>query len=86
MENFKGLDFRKFEENDVGLFDQMFKRAFDKDSQIHLGKDGGPPGYENGGFLKEWFLHENASAYAVFMDDKPIGGVNVFINNQTHEN
>jgi hypothetical protein len=40
MENFEGLTFRKFEENDVGLFIEMFKKAFDKDSQIHLGKNG----------------------------------------------
>jgi GNAT superfamily N-acetyltransferase len=86
MEKFGGLDFKKFEENDVGVFTEMFKKAFDKDSQIHLGRDGGPPGYENGNFLKEWFLHNSASAYAVFKDGKPIGGVNVFINNETHEN
>ena len=80
------MDFRKFEENDVGLFNQMFKKAFDKDSQIHLERNGGPPGYENGDFLKEWFLKNNASAYAVYKNGKPIGGVNVFINNQTQEN
>ena len=86
MENFEGLSFRKFEENDVDLFTQMFKKAFDKDSQIHLGENGGPPGYDNGGFLKKWFLNKDTTAYAVFKDNKPVGAVNVFINNQTNEN
>jgi hypothetical protein len=35
MQSFDGLDFRKFEENDVGVFAQMFKKALDRDSQIH---------------------------------------------------
>jgi hypothetical protein len=75
MENFGELSFRKFEESDVDLFTQMFKRAFDRDSQIHLGENGGPDGYDNGGFLKEWFLNKDATAYAIFKDNKPIGSV-----------
>ena len=86
MELFNGLGFRKFDESDVELFTEMFKNAFDKDSQIHLGENGGPPGYDNGDFLREWFLNKNATAYAVFKGDIPIGGVNVFVNNETYEN
>ena len=86
MENFDGLSFRKFEENDVELFTQMFKEAFDKDSQIHLGENGGPDGYDNGNFLREWYLNKDVIAYAIFRENIPIGGFNVFINNETHEN
>ncbi len=86
MENFGGLSFKKFVEDDVSLFTQMFKKAFDKDYQIHLGKNGGPDGYENGSFLREWYLNKDATAFAVFKDNKPIGGINVFINTKTNEN
>ena len=79
MEKFSELSFRKFEENDVDLFTQMFKKAFDKDSQIHLGVNGGPDGYENGDFLKKWYLHKDVTSYAIFKDDKPIGGIALWI-------
>ena len=85
MESFGGLVFRKFEENDVNLFAQMFKNAFDKDSQIHLGENGGPDGYENGEFLKKWYLHKDVTSYAVYKDNKPIGGIALWIN-ENHEN
>jgi hypothetical protein len=45
MEHFEGLNFRMFEEKDVDLFTLMFKKAFDKDSQIHLGKNSALPIY-----------------------------------------
>ena len=80
MENFDGLNFRKFETNDVDLFIQIFKKAFDKDTRIHLNEEeGGPPGWENGDFLRKWYLHTNCTAYAVFKDDKPIGGFALWI-------
>jgi predicted acetyltransferase len=85
MENFSGLSFRKFLENDVDLFTQMFKKAFDKDSQIHLGRDGGPPGYTNGEFLKKYYLHKDVTSYAVYHDNIPIGAIAVWIN-ENHEN
>jgi hypothetical protein len=87
MENFGGLSFRKFEKNDIECFAPIMKRAFDKDTQIHLGEgEGGPDGYENGDFLKKWYLHKNATAYAVYKDGKPIGAINLFINPKTNEN
>jgi predicted acetyltransferase len=86
MENYGGMSFRKFEESDVNLFTQMFKESFNMDSQIHIGENCGPDGYDNGEFLKKWFLHNSASAFAVYKDEKPIGGINVFINTETHEN
>jgi len=85
MENFGGLSFRKFEKIDVGLFTQMFKKAFDKDSQIHLGIDSGPDGYENGDFLKKWYLHKDVTSYAIYKDNISIGGIALWIN-ENHEN
>jgi GNAT superfamily N-acetyltransferase len=86
MEEFDGLNFRQFEENDVNLFFQIFKKAFDRDTQIHLNEqEGGPDGYENGEFLKKWYLHKDTKAFGVFKDGKPVGGINVWIN-ENNEN
>ena len=80
MENFDGLNFRKFEENDVNLFKQMFKNVFDKDSQMHLGENCGPDGYEDGDFLKKWYLHKDVTSYAIFSENTPIEGIALWIN------
>ena len=87
MENYCGLYFKKFEENDIECFTKIMKRAFDIDAQIHLGEEeGGPDGYDNGDFLKKWYFHKNASAFAVYKNDKPIGAINVFVYPKTNEN
>ena len=91
MEYFAGLQFRDFEETDVTLFTGIMKRAFDEDARRHLGEEsGGPPGYDNGDFLRQWALHNDSTAYAIFKDDAQlgvtaIGGVIVWINGN-HEN
>jgi hypothetical protein len=66
----------------VGLFIEMFKKAFDKDSQIHLGKNGWPDGYEDGSFLRQWYLKNNGGAFSIYKNNVPIGGINVFVNIQ----
>ena len=60
------------------------KRAFDKDSQEHLGCDGGPPGYDDGSFLRQWGLHKNSTAFKIMYDGKPIGAVILFIQDDNH--
>ena len=86
MEEFEDLSFRKFEAADVESFTPMMKKAFDKDTQIHLGeKEGGPDGYDNGDFLRKWYLHINCNSYAVFKNDNHIGAFAVWIN-QNNEN
>ena len=86
MENFSGLSFRKFDVNDVDLFTKMFKEAFNKDSQIHLGEDFGPEGYDNGDFLRKWYLHEGVTSFSVYKDNEPVGAVAVWImeNNENY--
>ncbi|MDR1218080.1 MAG: GNAT family N-acetyltransferase [Treponema sp.] len=81
MEIFCDFNFRRFEENDVKTFSPIMKQSFDKDFQIHLGKDaGGPPGYNNGDFLRKWYFHNGACAYAVYKNDIPVGAICVWIN------
>jgi len=75
------LKFEKFKEGDVDILSPMMKKSFDEDSRIHLrGQVGGPPGYDDGSFLKKWFLSDKATAFVIFFDDIPIGGINLFIN------
>ena len=70
------LKFEKFKEGDVDILSPMMKKSFDEDSRIHLrGQAGGPPGYDDGSFLKKWFLSDKATAFVIFFDDIPIGGI-----------
>lgn len=81
MEYFEGLQFRDFEETDVPLFTGIMKRAFDEDTRRHLGEEsGGPPGYDNGDFLRKWALDKNSTAYTIFKENVPIGVIIVWIN------
>lgn len=86
MEHYAGLQFRAFEAADVALFTDIMKRAFDEDTRIHLGEErGGPPGYDNGDFLRQWALHSDSTAYAIFKDSVPLGVAIVWIG-ENHEN
>lgn len=83
MEYFDGLTFKVFEEHDVDVFTDIMKRAFDDDIQRHLGEpSGGPPGYDNGDFLRKYALDKKSTAYAIFQEDMPLGVVIVWI--QSH--
>ncbi|MBN2393066.1 MAG: GNAT family N-acetyltransferase [Anaerolineae bacterium] len=91
MEYFEGLQFRDFAETDVMPFTRIMKRAFDEDARRHLGEEsGGPPGYDNGDFLRKWALDKNSTAYAIFKETVPIGvtaiGVVIVWINSNNEN
>jgi len=74
------IKLRKFTSSDIDALSPIMKEAFNEDSRIHLNKDGGPEGYDNGDFLRKWFLSPRATAYVILDEGKPIGGVNLFIN------
>ena len=82
MEFYEGLVFERFTSDDVELLRDIFKRAFIKDSQLHLGEENisGPPGYEDGGFLKQWYLHDGVTAFKISKDGQLIGGIALWIN------
>lgn len=59
----------------------IMKRAFDEDSRIHLGREaGGPPGYDDGSFLRKWGLASNATSFEIYRDTKLIGGIILWIH------
>lgn len=81
MEIYCGLGFEKVTQDDVINMTKVMKRAFDEDTKRHLGEEcGGPPGYDNGDFITQWYLNSGAKAFKVLKDDILIGGINVFIN------
>lgn len=80
MEEFKGLQFTEFVESDVELLTPIMKRAFDEDTKRHLNREsGGPPGYDNGEFLRKYALHKDSSAFKVLKAGNAIGAVIVWI-------
>ena len=81
MEMYEDLIFEEFTENDVERLSDIFRRAFAEDSRIHLGIENfGPPGFEDGGFLRKWYLHDGVTAFTISKDGIVIGGLSLWIN------
>lgn len=73
--------FKILEETDITEIAPVMKRAFDDDAQKHLGEEsGGPPGYDNGDFFREWLLpYQESVGYRILMGEVLIGGIIVWI-------
>lgn len=69
------IKLKKFSEKEIDMLIPIMKEAFDNDSKIHLGEDVlmGPPGYDNGDFLRTWALHKAATSLTIYDEDKIIG-------------
>lgn len=81
MKIFEGLQFEPFLESDIPVFTPIMKRAFDDDMLRHTGiPQGGPDGYDNGDFLRKWYVGNGSKAYKVAKDGVFIGAINVWIN------
>jgi len=82
MNEHNQLILEKISEADVSEMTSIMKKAFDEDTRRHLGKEcGGPPGYDNGDFIRKWYLNSGARSFKILINGKIIGGLNVFINN-----
>jgi N-acetylglutamate synthase-like GNAT family acetyltransferase len=75
------LEFEEITEDDIPVLTEVMTRAFDDDAQKHLGKErGGPPGYDNGDFFREWlFGYEQTRGHKALTEGKVIGAVIVWI-------
>ncbi|MDD3170915.1 MAG: GNAT family N-acetyltransferase [Bacilli bacterium] len=80
------LEFVLLTEKDIIPMTKIMKEAFDADSLMHLGKIGGPPGYDNGEFLRKYGLHEKSTAYKILLEKEAIGVVILWINEKTNIN
>ena len=80
------LSYLLMEESDIPGLSLVMKRAFDDDAQKHLGKEsGGPPGYDNGDFFRQWLLpYEDSVGYKIMAGGNLIGGVIVWILPEGH--
>ncbi len=67
------LAFEEIFESDIPALTSIMKRAFDEDSKRHLGVEGGPPGYDNGDFLREFALHPDSDACKILLDNRIVG-------------
>jgi GNAT superfamily N-acetyltransferase len=75
------LEFEEMTEADVPALTRVMTRAFDDDSQKHLGEErGGPPGYDDGEFLRKWvFGYQETVGYKVIAEGRVIGGLILWI-------
>lgn len=87
MKTYQDLIFEELQENDIEILTPIMKRAFDEDTKLHLGKPcGGPPGYDNGDFLRRYALDPASTAYKISYEGKVIGAIILWINPTTNEN
>ena len=75
------LAFSEISEADVPELTAVMTRAFDEDAKKHFDKDkGGPPGYDNGEFFREWlFGYQWTVGYKAILDGCIVGAIIVWI-------
>lgn len=76
---FDDLLFKPLTSGHIPELTRVMTRAFDEDSQLHLGKPGGPDGYDDGSFLKKWGFNPHATPLVIYRDGRMIGAVILFI-------
>lgn len=81
MQQYDNLTFIPMTEDDIPELTRIMKRAFDDDSmRFFQNPVGGPPGYDDGSFLRKWGLSSGGKAYRIDEDGKPVGGLIIFVN------
>lgn len=78
--------FEKITEADTPELTRVMTRAFDDDAQKHQGKErGGPEGYDNGGFFRQWlFGNEFTRGHKALLDSRAVGAIIVWILPEGH--
>ena len=73
------LDYTELDECALAELAPVMRAAFDDDSRLHgRGEKGGPPGYDDGTFLRRWGLDADSEAYVIRENGSAIGGFIVF--------
>jgi GNAT superfamily N-acetyltransferase len=82
----QGLAFEEITEDDIPELTRVMTRAFDDDAQKHLGQErGGPEGYDNGDFFRQWlFGYQESVGYKVVSGEEVVGGIIVWILPEDH--
>ena len=80
------INFRPMDERDIDALTPIMTRAFDHDAMVNTGEaTGGPPGYEDGSFLRTWGLHPDATSFCIEINGQLAGAVILWIR-ADHEN
>lgn len=80
------IKFRKFKEEDIVPCTIIMKEAFDEDSMMFLQVPDGPPGYDDGSFLRKYGCESGADSYCIYVDGQLSGGTIIFHNPHENEN
>jgi GNAT superfamily N-acetyltransferase len=75
------LRFGEIVKEEIPVLTEVMIRSFDDDAQKHPGEErGGPPGYDNGEFFREWlFGYDESIGYKVVAIDQVIGAIIVWV-------
>ena len=80
------LTFLPMTESHIEPLTAIMTRAFDDDARRYRGCDhDGPPGYDDGSFLRKWGLESGAKSFALFHEDALVGGIILFLSPDTAE-
>lgn len=86
MKTYQDLFFEEVQEKDIEILTPIMKRAFDEDTRIHLGRECGPLGYDNGVFLRRYALDDASTAYKISKEGIVIGAIILWIHTDTNQN
>ncbi len=75
------VELREIAEEEILELTELMTRAFDDDAQKHLGQEkGGPEGYDDGGFFRQWlFGYKESMGYKIEVGNQVVGGIIVWI-------
>ena len=86
MKTKERISFEPVTHSDIATLTTIMKAAFDEDTRRHLHRPcGGPLGYDNGEFIRKWFIESDSEGFKILADGVLIGGVNVFMNEDRKE-
>lgn len=80
------ITFRRLTEADIVPCTAIMKAAFDEDSMLFRKIPDGPPGYDDGSFLRQNGLNSGADSRCIDVDGQLAGAVIVFQNPAKKEN
>lgn len=80
------ITFRKFTEEDIAPCTRIMKEAFEEDSMLFRQRPDGPPGYDDGSFLREYGCESEADSYCIYLDGVLSGAAIIFQNPQEKAN
>ncbi|MEO3944712.1 GNAT family N-acetyltransferase [Gorillibacterium sp. CAU 1737] len=80
------LELKPMEEGDLPELSTILKDAFNADSQLYLGKDDGPRGYDDGQLLRRLQTDPGHTAFSLWLNGEDggcVGGIVLKVNEET---